>query len=329
MLAGSATAWGFSAAELKCEEGAASAGLKLFKSTLKALQKCEDSISKGKLPATTDCTTETNTAAKITAAENTLSKKLTKICTDTIVNTLATGGGLAGDCATATNISGLNTCLKQSHEGAAIELTDVPYHAPAALTSDQAKCQKTIAGKALTLATKRLGKMQKCKKSIAKGDLAPGMNCVTQTDVGAKLAADTAKSASKVAKNCPTATIKSLVLGAPCTGVGAGGSAGACAFCAYTSAADKLLLTEYGSGPTGSGPAANAMAAQITNPGTQCVSGPLSRCRLNDYIIKNDRIRVVIQDIQRNLFGIGQFGGQIIDADLVRTSGPDRDNFEE
>ena len=40
-------------------------------------------------------------------------------------------------------------------------------------------------------------------------------------------------------------------------------------------------------------------------------------------------MRVVVQDIQRNLFGIGQYGGQIIDGDLVRMSGPDRDNFEE
>ena len=61
-----------------------------------------------------------------------------------------------------------------------------------------------------------------------------------------------------------------------------------------------------------------------------CVGGPNSRCRVNDYLLSNDAIRVVIQDIQRNyLGGIGQFGGQIIDADLVRTVGDDRDSFEE
>lgn len=39
---------------------------------------------------------------------------------------------------------------------------------------------------------------------------------------------------------------------------------------------------------------------------------------------------MVIQDVQRNLFGIGQFGGQIIDADLVRApDDPERDSFEE
>ena len=42
----------------------------------------------------------------------------------------------------------------------------------------------------------------------------------------------------------------------------------------------------------------------------------MSRCRAGDYLLANDRIRVVVQDLQRNLFGIGQFGGQIIDADL-------------
>ena len=50
---------------------------------------------------------------------------------------------------------------------------------------------------------------------------------------------------------------------------------------------------------------------------------------MNDYLIRNEKIRVVIQDVQRNLFGIGQFGGQIIDGDIVRSSGPDRDSFEE
>ena len=47
------------------------------------------------------------------------------------------------------------------------------------------------------------------------------------------------------------------------------------------------------------------------------MAGPLSRCRVGDYLIKNDKIRVVVQGVQRNLFGIGQFGGQIIDADLA------------
>lgn len=70
-------------------------------------------------------------------------------------------------------------------------------------------------------------------------------------------------------------------------------------------------------------------AKEVTNA-ADCVKGPLSRCRVGDFLIENGEIRVVVQDVQRNLFGIGQYGGQIIDADLRRVPGdPERDNFEE
>jgi hypothetical protein len=75
-----------------------------------------------------------------------------------------------------------------------------------------------------------------------------------------------------------------------------------------------------------SGPAS---AKEITNA-TDCVKGPMSRCRVGDFLLENGEIRVVIQDVQRNMFGIGQYGGHIIDADLRRASSNDEiDNFEE
>ncbi len=61
-----------------------------------------------------------------------------------------------------------------------------------------------------------------------------------------------------------------------------------------------------------------------------CVKGPMSRCRVGDFLLENGKIRVVVQDVQRNMFGIGQYGGHIIDADLRRASSNDEiDNFEE
>jgi hypothetical protein len=101
-------------------------------------------------------------------------------------------------------------------------------------------------------------------------------------------------------------------------------SIAACGTCGANKTADTLTSVQYGSSPRG----ATALAEQITDV-AECVGGRQSRCRVNDYLLRNDRIRVVIQDLQRDLFGIGQFGGQIIDGDIVRTSGPDRDNFEE
>src|SRR3989337_2032792 len=58
--------------------------------------------------------------------------------------------------------------------------------------------------------------------------------------------------------------------------------------------------------------------------------GDVSRGRLGDVYLANGDIQVVIQQPQRNLLSVGQFGGQIIDADLVRAAGdPERDSFEE
>ena len=76
-------------------------------------------------------------------------------------------------------------------------------------------------------------------------------------------------------------------------------------------------------------PEFNAVAKVITDA-QDLIEGPLSRGRLGDYLLANSEIQVVIQDIQRNIFSVGQFGGQILDADLVRVpSDPERDNFEE
>ena len=76
-------------------------------------------------------------------------------------------------------------------------------------------------------------------------------------------------------------------------------------------------------------PEFNAVAKVITDA-ADLIEGPLSRGRLGDYLLANSEIQVVIQDIQRNIFSVGQFGGQILDADLVRVlSDPERDNFEE
>ncbi|MCH8850697.1 MAG: hypothetical protein IIC89_07720, partial [Chloroflexi bacterium] len=60
------------------------------------------------------------------------------------------------------------------------------------------------------------------------------------------------------------------------------------------------------------------------------IAGPLSRGVLGDYYLANDEIQVVIQAPQRNLLNVGQYGGQIIDADLIRQGlDPERDSWEE
>jgi hypothetical protein len=86
---------------------------------------------------------------------------------------------------------------------------------------------------------------------------------------------------------------------------------------------------DWSTSPAHGQPPADAEAKVIAAP-ADLVEGPLSRGRIGDFLLANGEIQVVIQDVQRNLLNVGQFGGQIIDADLVRApEDPERDNFEE
>jgi hypothetical protein len=59
----------------------------------------------------------------------------------------------------------------------------------------------------------------------------------------------------------------------------------------------------------------------------ELIGGPVAQGRIGDVLLKNDRIRVIIQKPAKNA-GVNSFGGNIIDADLMRGSGePGQDNF--
>jgi hypothetical protein len=70
-----------------------------------------------------------------------------------------------------------------------------------------------------------------------------------------------------------------------------------------------------------------ANAHRITDAG-ELLSGPLAHGRVGDYMLENDVARFVIQNAgERDLYSVGQFGGNIIDAEL-RTR-PGLENFLE
>jgi hypothetical protein len=73
-----------------------------------------------------------------------------------------------------------------------------------------------------------------------------------------------------------------------------------------------------------------ARARRITDP-ADLISGPLAHGRLNDLLLENDVVRFVIQDApQRDLHSVAQFGGNIIDAELVEAGvRQGNDNFLE
>ncbi|HEV7734731.1 MAG TPA: hypothetical protein VGR62_21340 [Candidatus Binatia bacterium] len=69
------------------------------------------------------------------------------------------------------------------------------------------------------------------------------------------------------------------------------------------------------------------LATVISNPAS-LIEGPLSRGRLGDILMANDKLQVVIRQPGRTTLQIGTYGGNIIDADRQRTDGTERDNFE-
>ncbi|MCW5890788.1 MAG: CehA/McbA family metallohydrolase [bacterium] len=307
-------------AETKCKQRAGIEGRVLLKNVQKQLGKCLDKVSKGLLPPMTDCALDAGVAAAITKAEAKLTQKIVATCSDAVVAGLVFGG----DCYGTTTGADLASCLIDTHEAQAFALAATVYANSGSLPAPQQKCQAAVSKETQKYLGKRHKLIAGCKDKVNGGKLPGTTDCAAYT--AAKVDAAAAKSAAKIPTQCADAVVAALPLGAPCTGATTGTGLAACAVGVTAQRDDALITVEYGAGPTGT----TSALKLITDAASECVKGPLSRCRNGDYLISNDRIRVVVQSVQRNLFGVGQYGGQIIDADLVRTGlDPDRDNFEE
>jgi hypothetical protein len=74
-------------------------------------------------------------------------------------------------------------------------------------------------------------------------------------------------------------------------------------------------------------PPGKARAVRITSS-RQLITGPLGHSKMGDWLLENDLARFVVQDVaQRELYSVGQYGGNLIDAELVGNEG--KDNFLE
>lgn len=302
--------------QTRCRKRVVGEGRALVINVQKALGRCRERIAKSLLPPSTDCMLEPTTADKLTRADTRIAARIPVACPDAVVAGLSFGG----DCGGVITGAALATCVRDTHRDLAVDLIGAAYGVPAALPVDKQRCRAAIGREVRSFFGKRHKLIAACKTKVEAGKLPPTTDCAAA--VAASVSILTSKSTAKLTARCPS--LSGLSFGAPCTGVSSVSELTGCLLCGFGYRYDELLTTEYGSAPSGT----TASALQITNPATECVKGPLSKCRAGDYLLANDRIRVVIQDVQRNLFGIGQFGGQIIDADLVRT-GPDRDHFEE
>jgi hypothetical protein len=74
-------------------------------------------------------------------------------------------------------------------------------------------------------------------------------------------------------------------------------------------------------------PPGKARARRIDDP-DDLIRGPLAHGRVGDYLLENGTARFVVQDVgQRDFHSVGQYGGNLIDAELVGR--PGLDNFFE
>src|SRR4029077_5082541 len=101
-----------STTESRCRQAVGAGGRVFLKNVQKALARCRDKVSKGSLPAMTDCTVEPGTASRIAKDETRLGAKVAGSCTDATVAQLVFGGTCYG---TAT-VADLVACLADTHE---------------------------------------------------------------------------------------------------------------------------------------------------------------------------------------------------------------------
>jgi hypothetical protein len=67
-------------------------------------------------------------------------------------------------------------------------------------------------------------------------------------------------------------------------------------------------------------PAATAVAREATES-SDLLSGPLARSALGDFVLENELLRIIIQKPGRNWFGMGTYGGNIIDVSRKQAGG--------
>jgi len=195
------------------------------------------------------------------------------------------------------------------------------------------KCQVDVAKATKKCQDTRLKEYNKCKKDGLKSGSITGPSgleaCLGDDPKGKIAKACDAKLAAKIGKKCagkldvfpgcndPTPPASSQDL-ATCLD-----QLVECEVCEALKLADDLSLFCEACTPP------NAAARLITDP-NDLIGGPLADGMLGDYMIENGRIRVIIQKPQRDIAsGVGQFGGNVLDADLERGGAPGRDMLQE
>jgi len=68
-------------------------------------------------------------------------------------------------------------------------------------------------------------------------------------------------------------------------------------------------------------PAVGGAVARVAAQASDLLQGPLARSSIGDYVLENEGLRVIIQKPGRNWFGVGTYGGNIIDVSRKQADG--------
>src|SRR3954467_7834226 len=91
---------------------------------------------------------------------------------------------------------------------------------------------------------------------------------------------------------------------------------GALALCACACSSEKVVPLDVALG-------ANEARAGKVHRGSELIGGPVAYGRVGDvWKIYNDKVRFLIQDVGTSV-GLDLYGGNLLDADLVRSTGND------
>lgn len=220
------------AAVQRCQDAVAEAGINVAHEAFASLAACDARITRGALPANTNCIVATATDRRHSVR---FVKPIRHACRRT---TLPRGG----DCADATTADALAACIAQTHDAYAVLATQVLGRGVGALTGRARVCRDHAVHAIRVLALGKLGALEKCKRHPP-ASLTPGTTCADERHARRRIATVRDIAMRTIIHACPPSETTSAAFAGSCAG--SPDQFTACVLDAADSAAGAAVAAEY------------------------------------------------------------------------------------